>query len=525
MDFLLHHLLSSAAARWPDAPAVADSRESLSYRDFAGRAGRISQALYDAGIARGDRVAFYLDHCCDQAVTIFAITHAGGVFVPVNQQLFPGQLKHIVDDSEAAVLVTTRERIGRLGSVLPGCRSLRHVLCMEDLPGEAPFDRRGEAVESDMAAILYTSGSTGRPKGVMLSHRNLLAGCDIVSEYLELSSSDRLLGILPLSFDYGLNQLITMVARGGVYRFFSFLLPNEIIDALRRYEITGLAGVPSLWTLLVRSSLGRDPLPHLRRITNSGGSVPTTVLLELRRRLPDVNIYLMYGLTEAFRSTYLPPDQLEHRPTSIGKAIPNTEIFVMSESETLCGPHEPGILVHRGPTVALGYWRRPADTAERFRALPLPHGGAGETETMVYSGDLVRTDEEGYLYFIGRRDAMIKSSGFRISPAEIEEVVFQSGVVREAAAIGVRDDALGQRVKVVVVPLPSAPPDIEERTVAFCAERVPGYMVPSIVEVADSIPKTPTGKVDYPMLYKREETLRMTTPATAGMNHTRRAAL
>ncbi len=505
MDFLLHHLLSSAAGRWPEAAAIADSRDAFSYRCLAGRSGRVSQALYDAGVARGDRVACYLDHGCDEAIAIFAITHAGGVFVPVNHQLYPEQLRHIVADSEAAVLLTTRERIGRLGPVLPLCPSLRRVLCMDDLRGEAPFGRRSEAIESDLAAILYTSGSTGRPKGVMLSHRNLLAGSDIVSDYLGLSSGDRLLGILPLSFDYGLNQLLTMVASGGSYRFFSFSLPNDIVDALRRHAITGLAGVPSLWALLARSSLGREPLPHLRRITNSGGAMPTAVLAELRRRLPDVKVYLMYGLTEAFRSTFLPPEHLEQYPTSIGKAIPNTEIMVVAEDGTRCAPHEAGILVHRGPTVALGYWRRPEETAERFRALPVHDNGGAHTERIVYSGDLVRADGDGYLYFIGRKDAMIKSSGYRISPWEIEEVMYQSGVVREAAAIGVPDDMLGQRVKAFVVPLPSAPPDVARHTIAFCGERMPPYMVPSIVELAESLPKTPTGKIDYPALYKREE--------------------
>ncbi|MBD3241678.1 MAG: acyl-CoA ligase (AMP-forming), exosortase A system-associated [Chitinivibrionales bacterium] len=508
MDYLLHHLLTRAADRWPDAVAVADSRGELSYRELAGRAGLIADALRDAGIQRSDRVAFFLDHCVDQAVTVFAVSHAGGVFVPVNNQLYPDQLRHIVNDAEATVLITNRERLARLGDVLPSCSALRHVLCIEDLQGESTFWRCSPAIESDLAAILYTSGSTGRPKGVMLSHRNLLSGSSIVSEYLELTHDERLLGILPLSFDYGLNQLITMVENGGAYRFFTFLLPNDIVNALQRYAITGLAGVPSLWALLARSSLGREPLPHLRRITNSGGAMPTTILAELRRRMPDVKVYLMYGLTEAFRSTYLPPAELEQRPKSIGKAIPNTEITVLSEAGAPCGPNEKGILVHRGPTVALGYWRRPDETAERFRTMPLPNVGGPSVETVVYSGDLVSADEDGYLYFIGRTDAMIKSSGYRISPSEIEEIVFRSGMAGEAAAIGIGDDALGQRVKVLMVPLPKAPPDAARRVKAYCAEHMPAYMVPSMVEFVDSLPKTPVGKVDYPALYRREEAAR-----------------
>ncbi|MFP4418830.1 MAG: AMP-binding protein [Chitinispirillaceae bacterium] len=502
MDYLLHQLLMTSEQQFETKTAVADQISEISYSEFASRSAFVAQRLLDAGLRRGDRVAVYCNHSIDLAVSIFAISAAGGVFVPINHQLFPTQIRHILCDSEAKFLLTHKRMPVKSGE-LTGNNQLPHrSFFMEELVGEAKLQRHTGAIENDLAAILYTSGSTGLPKGVMLSHRNLIAGSQIVSEYLGLSKDDRLLGILPLSFDYGLNQLITMVANGGTYRFFSFNWPNEIVDALESFDITGLAGVPSLWILLSRSRIGNPPLPHLRYITNSGGAIPVPVLELLRKKIPDTDVVLMYGLTEAFRSTFLPPTELEKRPTSMGKAIPNTEIFVVSEDGKLCAPNEPGILVHRGPTVALGYWKKTQETQERFRTMELAHRPELQGERVVYSGDIVRMDEQGFLYFMGRRDAMIKSSGYRISPTEIEGVAFKSGLIKEVAAIGYKHETVGQRIKLMVVPV-GEEPDIEQRLISFCSRNVPSYMVPGAVELVDAIPKTPTGKIDYPLLYRQ----------------------
>jgi acyl-CoA synthetase (AMP-forming)/AMP-acid ligase II len=340
----------------------------------------------------------------------------------------------------------------------------------------------------------------------MLSHANVVAGSRIVSTYLEISESERILAVLPFSFDAGMNQLMTAFEKGGTLVLINFVFAQEIVQVLVKERITGLAGVPTLWSLLAQpnSTLSKQPLTHLRYITNTGGAMPQAVLKVLRQTLQSTKVFLMYGLTEAFRSTYLPPEELDRRPTSMGKAIPDTEILVLNDQGQLCKAGEPGELVHRGPTVSLGYWNRPEETARALRPNPLLPPEMGDCEKVCYSGDLVKMDDEGFLYFIGRRDTMIKSSGFRISPTEVEEVLFQTGKLRGAAVIGIPDEVLGQVIKAFVVPRDGEPLSTEA-LLATCAEKMPRYMVPRFVEVLSELPKTSSGKVDYPALRRREE--------------------
>jgi acyl-CoA synthetase (AMP-forming)/AMP-acid ligase II len=360
-------------------------------------------------------------------------------------------------------------------------------------------------IQNDLAAILYTSGSTGKPKGVMLSHANVMAGSSIVSTYLGINEGDRILAILPFSFDAGLNQLMTAFQQGGTLVLMTFVFAREIVQMLLKKQITGLAGVPTLWSLLAQpnSTLPKQPLPDLRYITNTGGAMPQTVLATLRKSLPTTKIFLMYGLTEAFRSTYLPPEELDRRPTSMGKAIPNTDILVVNEQGLPCKPGEIGELVHRGPTVSMGYWGQPELTAHVLRPHPFLPPEVGGAERVCYSGDLVKMDEDGFLYFVGRRDTLIKSSGYRISPTEVEEVLFQSGVVRQAAVIGIPDEVLGQTIKAFIVCKNGDGIDTNA-LLGFCAEKMPRHMMPKMVEVLDELPKTSSGKVDYPALRRRE---------------------
>jgi acyl-CoA synthetase (AMP-forming)/AMP-acid ligase II len=285
----------------------------------------------------------------------------------------------------------------------------------------------------------------------------------------------------------------------------NFVFARDIVQTLLKERITGLAGVPTLWNLLAQanSSLQKQPLPDLCYITNTGGAMPQPVLRVLRETLPTTKIFLMYGLTEAFRSTYLPPTELDRRPTSMGKAIPDTEILVINDEGHLCHPGQVGELVHRGPTVSMGYWGRPEDTNKVLRPNPLLSPELGDCERVCYSGDLVKMDEEGFLFYVGRRDTMIKSSGFRISPTEVEEVLFQSGGLSGAAVIGIPDDALGQTIKAFVVPREGTAVDAEA-LISHCAERMPRYMVPKAVEILNELPKTTSGKVDYPALRRRE---------------------
>lgn len=521
MDYLIHHMLQSSASRLPDKEALVDKDIRGTFQIAVKKVTGLADGLKRAGLRRGERVGIHLDTSVVQALSIFGVSQAGGVFVPINSLLFPEQVAHIARDCQMRGLITTRQKLTSLSSVLTDVPSLEFVVVTGDRADteirqqvyELPklFDStvcnnwREVAIGRDLAAILYTSGSTGKPKGVMLSHAQVMAGSSIVSDYLGITSADRIIGVLPLSFDAGLNQLMTAIQQGGTYVPMTFVFAREIVKTLRAEQITGMAGVPTLWSLMAQpsSSLQREPLPHLRYITNTGGRMPQNVLANLRQMLPSTKIFLMYGLTEAFRSTYLPPEELDRRPTSMGKAIPNTEILVVNEQGQRCKPGEVGELVHRGPTVSMGYWGQPELTAKVLRPDLFTSPRLGDGERVCYSGDLVTMDEDGFLYFVGRRDNMIKSSGYRISPTEVEEVLFQSGMLREAAVIGIPDGTLGDVIKAYVAPRDggSINPDA---LLAFCAERMPRYMVPKTVQVMQSLPKAPNGKVDYPALRRTE---------------------
>jgi acyl-CoA synthetase (AMP-forming)/AMP-acid ligase II len=302
-----------------------------------------------------------------------------------------------------------------------------------------------------------------------------------------------------------MNQMTTAFQQGATLVLINFVFAREIVQTLLKERISGLAGVPTLWSLLAQpnSTLQKQPLPDLRYITNTGGAMPQAVLAILRETLKTTQIFLMYGLTEAFRSTYLPPSELDRRPTSMGKAIPDTEILVLDEHGKPCKPGEIGELVHRGPTVSMGYWGRPEDTNRALRPNPLLPPELGDCERVCYSGDLVKTDEDRFLYFVGRRDTMIKSSGIRISPTEVEEVLFQSGKLRQAAVIGIPDDVLGQTIKAFVA-LKNGENLDADALLVYCSEKMPRYMVPKSIEVLPELPKTSSGKVDYPALRRRE---------------------
>ncbi len=521
MDFLIWHLLRESARRLPDKEALVHNDEWLTYGLLERLTAALASALRRAGIKRGDRVGIYLEPSVAQVISIFGISRGEGVYVPINALLHAEQVKHIASDCGMKALITTPAKLAELAEILPRVPSLEFVivsdqetlaeihipiyrfdsLCTTD-PSVAWEET---STEKDLAAILYTSGSTGKPKGVMLSHANVMAGSRIVSTYLEITEAERILAVLPFSFDAGMNQLMTAFEKGGTLVLINFTFAREIVHVLLKERITGLAGVPTLWSLLAQpnSTLSKRSLPHLRYITNTGGTMPQAVLKVLRAALPNTEIFLMYGLTEAFRSTYLPPEELDRRPTSMGKAIPDTEILVLNEKGQLCAPGEIGELVHRGPTVSLGYWNRPEDTARALRPNPLLPAEMGDCERVCYSGDLVKMDEDGFLYFVGRRDTMIKSSGFRISPTEVEEVLFQTGKVRGAAVIGIPDDVLGQSIKAFVVPRDGESLDTEA-LLGHCAEKMPRYMVPKLIEVLSELPKTSSGKVDYPALRRRE---------------------
>ena len=519
MADLLHELPLRSAERRPEAPALTLLDRTIAYGDLASLIRRVARGLLDLRIGRGERVAFYLDKRFETVATAFGAACAGAAFVPINPLLKGEQVGHILRDCNVRVVVTNAERLDGIADTLAACPDLRHVVVVGPTDGVTIAGRTlvswdafvahdgGAAhrvIDTDLTAILYTSGSTGRPKGVMLSHRNMVAGAKSVASYLANHDADVILSALPLSFDAGFSQLTTAFHVGARVVLLNYLLPRDVLDALARERVTGLTAVPPLWIQLSQLAWPDTIASHLRYIANTGGRMPRETLARLRAQLPHTKPYLMYGLTEAFRSTYLPPSEVDRRPDSIGKAIPNAEILVLRPDGSACAPDEPGELVHRGALVSMGYWNDREKTAERFK--PLPAGVAGrETgmilpEIAVFSGDSVRMDAEGFLYFIGRTDEMIKTSGYRVSPTEIEEVIYSTGLVGEAAAFGVAHTVLGQAIVVIATPPAGGALDSAALT-AQCRARLPAYMVPAHVEVhAGPLPRNPNGKIDRKLL-------------------------
>ena len=507
---LLHHFIRDQAARRPEAVALRQRQETISYGELQTRVEAFAEGLLARGLGPSERVAVYLPKRAETVVALFGAAAAGGVLVPVNPLLKPAQVAYILKDCNVRVLVTSGDRLTLLAEGLRECHDLHTVALVDGAP-EGPLAHlrvlpweglaRGEPgvrphrrIDMDMASILYTSGSTGRPKGVVLSHRNMVTGARSVAEYLENVPEDRLLAVLPFSFDYGFSQLTTAFSVGASVSLMDYLLPRDVVKAVARDRITGLAAVPPLWVQLAPLDWPAEAVESLRYLTNSGGAMPTHVTARLRRSLPRTRVFLMYGLTEAFRSTYLPPEELDRRPESMGRAIPNAEILVVREDGSPCAPGEPGELVHRGSLVAMGYWNDPERTAERFKPAPGRPPEVPLTEMAVWSGDTVRTDEDGFLYFVGRRDEMIKTSGYRVSPTEVEEVLYGSGLVAEAAALGLPHPALGQGIVAVVKPRdPAFDP---EALLAACKRELPNLMVPLQVVIQDTLPRNPNGKVD-----------------------------
>lgn len=475
----------------PRKQALVDGEQSWSYDELATLVRRCAAQLVERGLEPGDRVAVYLDKTAASVVALYATWLAGGVAVPVNEGLRSRQVEHIVRHSGSRVLVSHARKLRRLDTRAVEGVGVLDVDMVADDRAYRPRDHSGGR---EPAAILYTSGSTGRPKGILVSHENLLAGARIVARYLDIQEDERIISILPFSFDYGLNQLLTSVGAGATLFLQRSHFPADIHRSLAHHAITGVGGVPPLWIQLLSegSPLTQAAYPHLRYVTNSGGALPTELVTRCQKVLPATRLYLMYGLSEAFRSTYLRPDEVGRRPGSMGRAIPETEIHVLDESGRECGPDEVGELIHRGPTVALGYWRDDDATNAVFRADPFAPGSG---ERVVYSGDLVRRDRDGYLYFVGRRDQLIKSQGYRVSPDEVEETIFASGLVAEVVVVGVPDAVAGQVIVAHVVPRDGRTFS-EEDLFTYCRREMPGYMVPRRVHAHASFPRTASGKVD-----------------------------
>lgn len=513
-EWTLFHLLQNAAERAPDQLAIVDDdKTSHTWAQLHQASARLAHCLRAHRLQRGDRLGVYVEKSFEALVAMTACAHAGAVFVNINPLLKGPQVRHILENCGARHLIIdgdklTREALpaievayvrGKLPEKTAGGPEL---VALDEIFRDGPaLEPRARSTESDLATIIYTSGSTGLPKGIMLSHHNVVVGAQIVSTYLENTAADRLLSLLPLTFDVGMNQFTTMLRVGGTLVLQRSMLPGDTLANLRQERITGLAGVPSVWALVLQNkkSLQREPLTELRYLSNTGGTIPSTHLELLRAVFPTTKIFLMYGLTEAFRSTFLPPSEVGRGAACIGKAIPDTDAWVVRPDGTETADDEEGELVHRGPTIALGYWGDPEKTRSVYRVNPFAPPELNGADVVVYSGDVVRRDAEGFLHYVGRRDEQIKTQGYRVSPLEIEELLYGTGRVHEAAAFGKKDELLGQRI-VAICSLREGTTVTAEELRQLVSTRAPSHLVPQELHIVADLPKNSNGKTDRSLL-------------------------
>lgn len=502
----LESFLENSAAKSPDKTALVCEEARLTYREVDAWSNRLAHALIAAGGERGDRVAVYLENSVETVISIFAVLKASAVFLVVNPTTKPDKLAFVLNDCRARALVTDCDKLGSVRQVFPLMPHLKDIWIVgngaaREEAGEKivrPFHEassfpatvpRKRNIDIDLAALIYTSGSTGRPKGVMVTHLNMISAATSITTYLENTPDDIILSLLPLSFDYGLYQVLMAFKCGAtVILHRTFTYPYTVVEALIREKVTGLPVVPTILAILLQLDLGKYSFPHLRYVTNTAAALPTPHIRKLRALWSGVTIYSMYGLTECKRVSYLPPDQIDIRPESVGRGMPNEEVYIVDDAGARVGPGVVGELVVRGSNVMKGYWERPEETDQVLRAGPLPN------EKVLYSGDLFRMDEEGYLYFVGRKDDIIKTRGEKVSPKEVENVIYGMEGIAEVVVFGVPDPVLGEGVKAAITLKPGAgltPRDI----LAHCSAHLEDFMVPKVVDIVDSLPKTSSGKI------------------------------
>ena len=486
-------LIARADEEFGDRPAIRTRTGTTTFSGLALRCGAIAEHLRATGVAPGDRCAVLTRDPTDAAAAFFAVLAVGGIGLNVNELYRPRQLEYVLTHSGASRFLTSSDYLESLPRRI---ETDARIVSLSDVPVTGRLDPVAVDAESG-AQITYTSASTGLPKGVLMSHRALWAGVRIVSDYLALGQADCIASLLPFSFVYGFNQLTTSLFVGATLAVERSTLAAEIVESLRREGVTVVAGVPPLWQQLLSVKNFREtPLPALRVMTCAGGRLPPASVAELRRAQPQAKLFLMYGLTEVFRSTYLPADEVDAHPDSMGRAIPESEVYVVRDDGTLADPGEVGELVHGGPTVGLGYLGDLEASARAFRPNPF-RSGADSPARVVFSGDLVRRDESGLLYYVGRRDRMIKTLGFRVSPEEITDVINASGAVADAAIVTEPDPVRGEKIVACVVLREGASMDQLTR---FCKIELPRHMQPGRFVELPAIPRNPSGKHDISAL-------------------------
>jgi amino acid adenylation domain-containing protein len=509
----VERFLEDSARLRADKVALVCSGRRLTYRELDEAANRLARGLREHGVERGDRVAIHLENSVEAVISIFAVLKAGGVFVVVNPTTKADKLAFILNNCRATALVTDSRRLTALHEALDRVTHTRAIV----LVGEVRLERRNDrtrvvpfaaltapavdagkpdnpSIDIDLAALIYTSGSTGTPKGVMLTHLNIVSAATSITTYLDNCADDVIINVLPLAFDYGLYQVLMAFKVGGTLVLErSFAYPRAVLETIVAEGVTGLPIVPTVSAIMLQLDLTKYDLSRLRYITNTAAALPTTHISELRERFPNVRIYSMYGLTECKRVSYLPPEQLDARPTSVGRGMPNEEVFIVDDQGRRLKTGI-GELVVRGSNVMKGYWEMPEETARMLKAGALPG------ENLLYSGDLFQMDEEGYLYFVARKDDIIKTRGEKVSPREVENALYELPGVSEAAVVGVPDAILGQAVKAVVTLKAGASLTVQE-VLGHCSRRLENFMVPKIVEIRPVMPKTASGKIDKKTLH------------------------
>ena len=478
---MLQAFLEKSADLQPHKTALVCGNQRYSFREIEIRANRLANQLATAGVKRGDRVAICFDNSTEAAISIFGVLKAGAIFLPLNPGIKDAKLAWILRDCGARLMLASPNR-SVLSDVCPVISSF------DD--SEAAERPARQCIDIDLAAILYTSGSTGKPKGVMLTHRNMISAAESIIEYLSNRREDVILSVLPMSFNYGLYQWLMVCQFGGTLVLEkSFAYPWAVIETMQRERVTGFPLVPTMAAILLQLDLAKVELPDLRYITNAGAAIPGAHVQRLRAALPGVEIYCMYGQTEATRISYLPPDQIELRQDSVGRGIPNEEVWIVDDQGQRVPPGVVGELVVRGANVMKGYWNLPDETDRVLKPGPLPF------ERILYTGDLFRADEDGYLYFVARKDDIIKSRGEKVSPREVEDALCAIPEIAEAAVIGVPDAVLGEAVHAFAVLREGCVLDKQE--IRRCCQQVlEDFMVPKIVEIVVSLPKLPNGKID-----------------------------
>ncbi|MBC8184865.1 AMP-binding protein [candidate division KSB1 bacterium] len=502
---LVNDFLQNSAKKFPKKEALIFKNRRLTYQEINKYANQLANALIDSGIERGDRVAIYMPNSVEVVISIFAVLKAGGVFIVINHSTKTDKLKYILNNSGAKAFVCSSfvnnilfssKKTLPLKMVISNDTSLGKKHEIEHFTFKHVFDNYpatqpdNQNIDVDLAALIYTSGSTGLPKGVMMTHSNIISAATSITQYLENTCDDIIINTLPLSFDYGLYQMLMAFKMGATLILeHSFSYPFAIIDKILKEKVTGFPIVPTMAVLLLQlESLKDFDFSHLRYISNTAAHLPSIHIKKLREIFPKTKIYCMYGLTECKRVSYLPPDQIDVRPNSVGKGMPNEEVYLVNEKGERIGAGEVGELVVRGSNVMKGYWGLPKETDEMLKP------GLFPGEKALYTGDLFKMDEEGYLYFISRKDDIIKTKGEKVSPKEVENVIYKMGGISEVAVIGTDDEILGQAIKAFVVSS-NGRAFSEKEIKKYCSKNLEDFMVPSMVEFRSSLPKTTSGKI------------------------------